>query len=242
MANRLTNIVRFAGLVVGVPTAIAHNLNQDGRALVPDEVNPAVGVLTVTADATNVTVTRVAAVDPAAVDVLVKSWHTVDREFGSYQPSPGIQPSGSLAPQPFVLQPGSGGGAAVAGRYVIPEKWTRNDVPAASANIVMSQQVSQLFDDTKMIRAGSLTGLSTRLTAAITGVGSSLVVTVRINGAPTALAITHTDAVNTTGGEATAAAGAIPFVAGDLIGMVFTTNAAYAPLTLDLESWVEIDS
>ena len=111
MTVRLLNIVRFSGLVVGTPTALPHALITAGaRAVIPDVLIPNVGGFTITADATNVTVTRLTGADPAAVDVLAESWHTFLRTFGATNPQPGVLPDGSLVPQPFVLSPGGGSG------------------------------------------------------------------------------------------------------------------------------------
>ncbi len=97
MANQLKNIVRFVGLVLGVPVSLPHNLNVNGVAQTPDKVEPNIGGFTVTADATNVTVTRVNS--ETAVDVYVEFWHSENRVFGA---SGAFQPTG-LTPRPFVL-------------------------------------------------------------------------------------------------------------------------------------------
>jgi hypothetical protein len=106
MSTQLINIVQFAGLVVGVPVAQAHNLNQDDRALVPDVVLPDLGGFTIAADAVNVTVTRPSAAVADSVDVCVFQWHTILRNFGPTNPPPGFALNGSLTPQPFIVAPG----------------------------------------------------------------------------------------------------------------------------------------
>ena len=98
MADTLKNIVRFVAVPVGVPTALPHGLNIEGRALTPDLCFPlAPNNFDVTADDTNVTVTNNgnAAAD---IDVYVEFWHTIDRVFG---PHDQFQPAG-LTPRPFV--------------------------------------------------------------------------------------------------------------------------------------------
>lgn len=87
---------------VGVPTSLPHGLQRPaGVAVIPDIVTPGEGGanFTVTADATNVTVTNNG---PAAadLDVEVESWHSFERSF----------PAGAIAltPQPFVANAAAG--------------------------------------------------------------------------------------------------------------------------------------
>ena len=104
--NTIKNILRFTGLVVGTPTAIAHNLNINGVGIIPDVVTPEAGSFTVIADATNVTVTRNVG-DADNVDVYAAYWHTENRAFGSAG-----TPFSQLTPAPFVMNPGGSGQAA----------------------------------------------------------------------------------------------------------------------------------
>ncbi len=240
MATQLRNIVRFNALVVGVPVITAHDLNNNGRALVPDLVIPDLGGFTVAVDATNVTVTRTADAPGGAVDVFVVHWHTLTRVFGPTNPKPGSALEGNLTPQPLIIQPGTVSGVGVAGRYAVPEKWIQNNVVAAQANVALDQQVSTLFNSTKMIRAGSLLGLSTRLTEPITA--GTLTVEVTLNGAGTGFLLVHTAGANPSGGEAIQAAGLDPFVAGGLVGFRLTTDAGFLPVTTDLECWMDVDT
>ena len=94
MAARLKNILRFVAVAPGAPATLAHGLNWDTLAVVPDIAMPSVQAFAITADATNVTVVNNG---PAAanIDVLVESWHTLERDFGAVQ-------TVVLAPQPFV--------------------------------------------------------------------------------------------------------------------------------------------
>lgn len=131
MATRLFNIVRFAGLGVGNPTVLPHFLNVDGRAVIPDEMLPSAGGFTIAGDDTNVTVTRLTSSDPGSVDVLVKSWYSPSRAFGT-TPPPGAQPDGSLVPQPFV------GAALSAGLWNL-------DVPAIAVAGPVAAEVNQLI-------------------------------------------------------------------------------------------------
>ena len=101
----------------------------------------------------------------------------------------------------------------------------------------MSCQVSTNFDTIKMIRAGRIVGLGTTLTEAIAS--GTLTVGITINGVPGTILLVHTNASNQTGGQTTQIAGDA-YVAGDLIGMLFTTSEAFTPTTTDLEGWLEI--
>ncbi len=112
MATRLINIVPFTGLLVGTPTVLPHLLNISGRAVVPDEANLSEGGFTLAADDTNVTVTRQTINDPAVVSVLVESWYSPQRAFGT-TPPPGTSPDGSLTPQPFSSRLLGTGGATL---------------------------------------------------------------------------------------------------------------------------------
>lgn len=133
--------------------------------------------------------------------------------------------------------PGGGGGGSD-NPYSPPERWGQENVAANQAAVVLSAMVSINFDDIKMIRAGSIVGLATRFTEAITAGTATVIVT--INGVATVLQIAHTNAANQTGGVTTAAIAAIPYVATDLIGMTITTDGAFLPLTTDVEAWLQL--
>jgi hypothetical protein len=120
-----------------------------------------------------------------------------------------------------------------------PEQWAVQNVPANTPATSMSAQVSTNFDDIKMMRAGSIVGISSRLTAAVTA--GTLQVDATINGVIVpAAALNVTMGVASTGGQTLAAPGVAPYVAGDLIGIKFTTSLGFTPTTTDLEAWLEI--
>lgn len=93
--THLRNVVRFTGLVVGVPTTLPHLLNQDGTPLAPDDVTPAKPGFVVTVNSTSVTVTRNPEADDN-VDVEVHRWHSIGAES-----APGI-----AAKLPFIPESG----------------------------------------------------------------------------------------------------------------------------------------
>jgi hypothetical protein len=126
-------------------------------------------------------------------------------------------------------------------REWLGEKWTQQNVGVSQTDVDLFALVSTSFDDIKAIRAGSIVGLGTRLTGAITdATADALIATVTVNGATGTLAISHNAGGNPSGGEATQAAGVDSFVAGDLLGVEITTLASYAPITLDLEAVMEV--
>jgi hypothetical protein len=122
------------------------------------------------------------------------------------------------------------------GIQTMPEQWASLNVGAGLTNVAMSTQVSTNFDDIKMMRPGSIVGLATRLTQAITA--GSLTVSITTNGVAGALSIVHTSG---SGSVATQVVGIDAYLAGDLIGIQFTTTAGFLPaLTANLEAWIEI--
>ena len=125
MASQLKNVLSFNALVVGVPTPLPHGLNWQGLKVIPDICSLTSSGYTVTADNTNVTVTRGAAAD-ANVQMLVESWHTFERAFGDVA-------NHVLSPQPIIIEAvGTGGGGGGGNSQMF--KYTANGTePPASA-------------------------------------------------------------------------------------------------------------
>jgi len=98
----LHNILQFTGLTVGVPVSLPHKLNRNGVPAVPKIGATNAGGFTVTADAVNVTVTRLAA-GGAAVNVYVEIWHSIE----DAEPPGGLD---SLIPFIIESSVGAGGG------------------------------------------------------------------------------------------------------------------------------------
>lgn len=136
-------------------------------------------------------------------------------------------PSGAVGP------PGPAG--ATVGAF-LPEQWGVNNLQAAVPTTPMFASVSMNFDDIRTIRPGSLVGLRTRLTAAVAA--GNITVTVTINGIATALATVM--GVGSTGSVVTLAIGVIPYAAGDAIGVTYSTDGAFLPITEDLEAYVQV--
>lgn len=133
---------------------------------------------------------------------------------------------------------GNSPSSGAAGRFAPPEQWAQDDVAANQAAVALSAQVSTNFDNIKMMRSGSVVGLSTRFTGAVTAGTATIRVTK--NGVAGTLSVASTAVSNPSGGQATQATGVDTFVAGDLIGLSITTDAGFLPVTTDVEAWIEI--
>jgi len=124
---------------------------------------------------------------------------------------------------------------------LVPEAFYQDNVAAGQANVDLAARVSGNWVNYQAIRGGSIVGLRTRLTEAITDANdNSLIVTVTINGAPGTLLVSHKAGSNQVGGRATQATGIDTYVAGDLIGVELTTLGTFAPATTDLEAVLEV--
>lgn len=121
------------------------------------------------------------------------------------------------------------------GRYTPNEMWTQPDVAASQTNVQLETNVSQLFATWRAPRAGSIVGLVTRFSEAITA--GSVTLTVRINGTPGTLAATS---VAGTGTQVTQAPGVDTYAAGDLLDIAITTTGAFAPVTTDVEAYLQV--
>jgi hypothetical protein len=124
-------------------------------------------------------------------------------------------------------------------RYMPPEQWAQNNIAASQTNVPLAAQVSTNFDTWQALRSGSLVGLRTRLTEAITA--GTLTVQATINGVAATLQIVHTAGSNPNGAGVTQLSGIDRFVAGDLIGIWLTTTAGFLPITDDIEAYLEIE-
>lgn len=94
MATVLKSVVEFVNVPVGATQAAPHGLNWSGRAVRPDVAWPSAGGFDLAFDEINVTVTNNGDA-PSDIEVLVESWHTFDRCFGT-------QGQQNLRPDTFV--------------------------------------------------------------------------------------------------------------------------------------------
>ena len=123
----------------------------------------------------------------------------------------------------------------------LPDVWTQANIAASQTDVALSRVASASFVEIVAVRDGSIVGLATQITEAITdATADSAIVTVTIDGTPATLALSHSSGVNPSGGVATQAPGIDTFTAGQLIGVEITTLASFLPTTADIEALVEI--
>ena len=124
MSTVLKNILNFTGLAIGVPTSLPHLINVNGIAKIPRVGGANVTGFVLSADVTNVTVTRTAEAASGAVQVYVEFWHSIE----DVEPPGGIptgyfpfffgSENGSVSAAPvmsFVYRPGATGASAPGG-------------------------------------------------------------------------------------------------------------------------------
>ena len=157
MATVLKNVLRFTGLVIGVPSVQAHGCNYNGRAVPPKNVWLNGGGFTVAVDDTNVTITRTAS-GSAAVDVAVELWHS----YEDAEPLPSGIPASVM---PFIMQGvGGGGGGGGAGVQIAAGTQTAatgtvgfTNSNGISFGMAGSAQVTAAFDAVKSFVASTNT-------------------------------------------------------------------------------------
>ena len=99
----LKNIVVFENLVLNTPVSLPHMLNVNGFAVAPKLVGANKAGFTISADITNITVTRTALSDGDTVDIYAEYWHTIESV------TPLVPPPGKLGGlTPFILATGAG--------------------------------------------------------------------------------------------------------------------------------------
>jgi hypothetical protein len=91
MATILKNVLQFTDLAIGVPAALPHRLNVNEIPVMPKLGGLDAEGFTVTADTTNVTVTRTINAESGNVRVYVEYWHTIESV------TPLVPPPGKLA-------------------------------------------------------------------------------------------------------------------------------------------------
>jgi len=230
VATQLNQVLTFINVAPAAIVALPHNINVSDVPVKPDFVFRDNGDFTVISCTTTVLTVQNTSAGIATLNAWLWHQHTIDRVYGDNVVV-------DLNPQPFV--PASSFTVVVpAPVSALPEQWAQDNVAANQTNIALFAQVSTNFDSIKMMRAGSVVGLSTRLTEAITA--GSLTVKLTKNGVAGTLQVVHTSGGNPSGGQTVQAAGIDTYVAGDLIAVQLTTNAGFLPITTDLEAWLEI--
>jgi len=110
MATRLKQILTVTALAGGATVVLAHALNWNGRAVVPDYAEPSIadtyGDLAITAATTTTVTVENMGLAAVTATILIESWHTIERDFGAAQ-------TVALTPQPFV--PARAGASSTSG-------------------------------------------------------------------------------------------------------------------------------
>ena len=228
MPDTLISVVQFVNVPALGVVVKPHGVNIRGQGEIPDLILGNNGEFSIAGDDTNVTVTNNSGA-PASIDVLCQMWHSIPRAFG-------VEGQKSLPVRPYILS-GDGLIPAAAQRFSPPEKWGVNNIGDGTPATPMFGLVSTNFDDIEMIRGGSIVGLSARLTAALAA--GDIGVTVTKNGVPQTLSVAGGAAF--VSGRATQAAGIDTFLAGDKLGVEFSTGAGTAPTNADLEAWIDLE-
>jgi hypothetical protein len=227
VANTLKSQLTFTNVAPGATATLPHTIKLNGTDIEPDHlafenqdfdyVSSTVTTLTVINNGVAVATGR----------VLCELWHTIERVFGD-----GTQ---NLPNKPFIDRGVNLASGAGPSRYVPNEMWAQADVAALQADVQLETNVSQLFATWRAPRAGSIVGLVTRFSEAITA--GSVTLTVRVNGVAGVLVATSAAG---TGTQVTQASGIDVYAAGDLLDIAITTNGTFAPTTADVEAYLQV--
>lgn len=151
--NVLKNILSFTGLLVGVPVSQPHLICINSVGKIPQTLAADEEGFILTADATNVTVTRTANATTGSVNILVERWHTIED----------VEPPGGLSASfPFVYAADGGGGGGGGGVAVQAgtQTATNGTVNFANSNgmtfgMSASSQVTASFQAVRALTAGT---------------------------------------------------------------------------------------
>jgi hypothetical protein len=122
----------------------------------------------------------------------------------------------------------------------VNEVFFQDNVAASQTDVALGARTRVSFADVVMPRAGSIVGLVTRFNDDVTAGTATIVVAV--NGTPGTLSVVSTAGANPGGGEAIQAAGVDTFAAGDALSLEITTDGSFAPITTDMEAWIEVSN
>lgn len=121
----------------------------------------------------------------------------------------------------------------------VNEVFFQDNVAAAQAAVALGVRGRTTFvDGVIMPRAGSIVGLVVRYNAAVTTDTGTVIVT--IDGTPGTLSLASSSGSNPSGGVVTQAPGIDVFAAGEKLSLDITTGATFAPITTDMEAWLEV--
>lgn len=132
--------------------------------------------------------------------------------------------------------PLSAQGVAGIHNSALPEQWGAAGILASASNVVMGAQVSTTSDELAAIRPGFVTGLAVKLTAPVTT--GTVTVTVTKNGTPGTLQLVLGSGQDT--GHIAQEPPLDPFVADDLIGLIYSTSGDFTPVgSIDVAAWLQ---
>jgi hypothetical protein len=231
---RLKNTLALVALAPGASIVLPHALSNGQRDLDPDIIFlPDEGLAVTASDTTAITVVNNSAV-PISGTILVEAWHTIERAFGA-------NTNVNLPVKPYIVTSDADDDSDL-NPMSPPEQWVIALFAGegASSGPMVTQVSTNFPDGIRMIRAGSIVGARARLVAPITA--GTVSAQPKINGVAVGPIATI---VGAPAGVATAAAtappGAVPYNAGDLIGMQFSNSAGVLPGGgQTMESWLEV--
>lgn len=138
MATQLINVVSFTGLVVGVPTTLAHGLNINGTGVVPDVLFAGEAGYSGSVTSTTITVTRPSGAADS-VDIFVWRIHSSPRSLGALS---------NLTPQPFIVE------SSITGLIGFTSIWNTGlgvgagaAIASGTQNALLGNNAGQLLED-----------------------------------------------------------------------------------------------
>jgi hypothetical protein len=233
---RLKNTLALVELLAGASVVLPHNLSNGQRDLDPDIIFLPNELLQVTAsDTTSITVMNTGEVDVAPAisgSILVESWHTLERAFGS-------DANVNLPVKPYIVHSDAGDAAQIRNPMSLPEQWIVEGIGGeGSASGPMDAQVSANFDEVMAIRDGSIVGIRARLTAPLAEGSGAITAIPTIDGVPQPLVATILGGAQDDG--STELPGVIPYGRGQLIGIQFANGDSIDPQGVTMEAWLEV--
>lgn len=136
MSTQLIQILAFADVANGATEVLAHNINVNGRKLVPDLIGfDVAGFSVVAIDDDSIEIQNDSGAE-ASVNVWLEFKQTTQRWFGAQQTE-------NLTPHPFVFSPGGGSG----GSAVVTDLTLFGDGSAETPLTSRAAEVFRLYND-----------------------------------------------------------------------------------------------
>lgn len=119
-----------------------------------------------------------------------------------------------------------------------PGAWFQSNIAANQNQVAMEATGGAGATSYRADRAGSVVGISAQLSELLTA--GTLNITFTVNGVLKGGIGAALSPPGALGDQSTYAEGVWPFVAGDLLGFVITTDAGFAPITADVTAWMTL--